>query len=122
VLCMIDSELELVDIQNCVYQAVKVIRKPSIQTQGTEHIDGENYTGHILAGMKCPTYCELRNSHFTHAIERKVMGVEELADLLVPELLSPYYLLLPVFAAVRGPHRARQGDYQEPGTGRDGKM
>jgi len=27
----------------------------------------------------------------------------------------------PVFAAVRGPRRARRGDCQEPGTGRDGK-
>jgi len=92
--CNIDSELELVDIQNRVYEAVKVIRKTSIHTEGTEQIGLDNYTSHTLASKKCAGCRELRKSLFAQAVEGKVMGVEELADLLIPELLSPYYLLL----------------------------
>jgi len=90
----IDSELELVDIRNCVYEAVKIIRKTSIHTEGAEQIGLESYTGRTLASRKCAGCRELRKRLFAQAVEGKVMGVEELADLLTPELLSPYYLLL----------------------------
>ena len=92
--CNIGSKLELVDIQNRVYEAVKVIGKTSIHTEGAEQIGLENYTGRTLSSRKCAGCRELRKRLFAQAVEGKVMGVEELADLLTPELLSPYYLLL----------------------------
>ena len=48
--CNIDNELELVDIQNHVYEEVKVIGKTSPSTpEGAVQIGLENYTGHRLA-------------------------------------------------------------------------
>ena len=41
----IDSELELADIQNGVYEAIKVIRKTSIDTDGAVQIGLEQYMG-----------------------------------------------------------------------------
>jgi len=38
-----------------------------------------------------------------------------------PDKLGQRPLLWAVFSAVRGPRRARRGDCQEPGIGRDGK-
>jgi len=35
--------------------------------------------------------------------------------------ISHFGIAEAVFSAVRGPRRARRGDCQEPGTGRDGK-
>ena len=93
-MCNIDSELELVDIQNRVHETVKVTRKTPIHTEGAEQIGLENYTGRTLSSRKCGGCRELRKRLFALAVEGKVMGVEELADLLTPELLSPYYSLL----------------------------
>jgi len=87
----IDSKLAVVDIQNRVYKAVKVIRKTSINSEGAVQIGLEKYPGGILASKKRTSCRELWKRAFAWAVEGKVMGVEEFADLLTPELLSPYY-------------------------------
>jgi len=78
----IDSELELVDIQNRVYEAVKVIGKTSIDTDGAVQIGLEKYAGGTLTSKKRAGCRELWKRAFARAVEGKVMGVEELADLL----------------------------------------
>jgi len=90
----IDSELELVDIQNRVYEAVTAIGETSIDTEDAVQIGLEKYTGGTLASKKRAGCCELWKCTFAGAVEGKVMGVEEFAYMVVPELLSPYYLLL----------------------------
>jgi len=89
----IDSQLELLNIQNRVYEAVKVIRKTTINTDGALQIGLEKYAGGTLASNKRAACLEIWKCAFAQAVEGKVMGVEELADLLIPEL-SPYHLLL----------------------------
>jgi len=86
----IDSKLELVVIQNRVCKAVKVIRKSSINSEGAVQISPGKYPGGTLASKKYASCLELWKCAFAWAVE-KVMGVEEFADLLTPELLSPYY-------------------------------
>ena len=46
------SKLELVDIQNHVYKAVKVIGKTSIDGEGAVQIGPEKYPGGTLASKK----------------------------------------------------------------------
>ncbi|PUU75150.1 Non-repetitive/WGA-negative nucleoporin C-terminal-domain-containing protein [Tuber borchii] len=78
----ISSELELVDIQNCVYEAVKVIGRTSIGTDGAMQIVLEKYAGGTLTSRK-PAGCrQVWKPAFAWAVEGKVMRVHELADLL----------------------------------------
>jgi len=49
--CNIGSELELIDIQNHVYKAVKVIRKTSMHNEDTAQTGLEKYTAiHYVEG------------------------------------------------------------------------
>jgi len=90
----IDSELELVDIQNRVYEAVKVMGKTSVNTDGAVQVVLEKYAGGTQASKKRAGCRELWICAFALAVEGKVIGVEELADWLTPELLSPLCLPL----------------------------
>ncbi|RPA91283.1 hypothetical protein L873DRAFT_1848385 [Choiromyces venosus 120613-1] len=78
----IDSELELVGIQSRVYEAVKLIGKTSIDTDGAVQIGLERYAGGTLTSKKRAGCRELWKRAFARAVEGKVMGVEEVADLL----------------------------------------
>ena len=87
----IDSKLELVDIQNRVYKAVKVIGRTSTDSEGAVRIGLEKSPGGTLASKKISSCCELWKRAFAWAVEGKVMGVEEFADPFTPEPPPPYH-------------------------------
>jgi len=86
-----DSKLQLLEIQNRVYNPVKAIRMSCIDCEGAVPIGPAKYPGGILAGKKSATCRKLRKHAFSRPAEVKVMGVEEFADPFTLEQLCPYY-------------------------------
>ena len=82
VLCRIDSKLELVDIQNHVYEEVKVIEKASDDSEGAVEIGLDKYLGGVQDNKKSASCCELWKCAFAWAVEGEVVDVEEFADMI----------------------------------------
>ena len=87
----IDYKLELVEIQNHVYKAVKATGETLIESKGAVQIGLEKYPGGTLASKKSASCREICKRFFSRAAEGKVVGVEEFSDLFTQEVLSPYY-------------------------------
>jgi len=90
----IDCELRWLGIETQVHEPVKVIGKTSVETDGAVGIVVEKYIGGRLGSKKCAGYLKLWKGSCARAVEEKVISIEELAELLRPELISPYYLLM----------------------------
>jgi len=76
------------------HEAAKVTGKTSIDTNCAVQLGIEKYAGVTLTSKKRARCRALWKLPFARAVEGKVTGVEELVDLLTPELRSFYYLLL----------------------------
>lgn len=77
----IDSELELVEIQNRIFQAVKFVAQSTIDEDAAVG-EGLSMFASALASKKRAGCRRLWVAAFERAVKGKVMGVEEIADLL----------------------------------------
>lgn len=76
-----DADLELVTIQEKIYSSVRHLKDQTIDTEAAVQVGLDTYA-HSLMGKKRPGCRELWKRAFARVVERKVMGVEEIADLL----------------------------------------
>lgn len=89
---LIDADLELVAVQEKITGAVRHLKGHTIDTEAAVQVGLETYARSLL-GKKRPGCRELWKRALARAVEGKVMGVEEIADLLTlideGELVNP---------------------------------
>lgn len=77
----IDADLELVSVQEKIYASVRHLKDQTIDTEAAVQVGLDTYARSLI-GKKRPGCRELWKRAFGRAVEGRVMGVEEIGDLL----------------------------------------
>lgn len=78
---LVDADLELVTIQERIYETVRYLKEQTIDTEGAVQVGLDTYA-RSLVGKKRVGCRDIWKRAFGRAVEGKVIGVEEIADLL----------------------------------------